>query len=319
MDLRGTNLQQVDLRHLPLARTQGGLDFAQWTHATEEQRNMTVVHLEKAILNWAHLEGSYLRGSHLEGASFFRAELQDAHLDESHLENANLNEAHVGIVVLTGAILGNERYVGPHLIDIYWGTTNLAVVKWSQVEILGDEYEARQENQDGKKKSATVRLNDYERAVRANRQLAVALQSQGLNEQASRFAYRAQVLQKQVFWFQIFQPSTVLRHRLRALRAWLFSWFLFLIAGYGYKVWCSFLAYLLVIGTFMALYLRLDPHLVWYEALVVSMTAFHGRGFSPSTFSPGDPLSIAAAIEAFVGLIIEVTFIAALTQRFFNR
>jgi hypothetical protein len=53
--------------------------------------------------------------------------------------------------------------------------------------------------------------------------------------------------------------------------------------------------------------------------LVVSMTAFHGRGFSPSTFSPGDPVSIVSAIEAFVGLIIEVTFIATLTQRFFNK
>src|SRR5713226_3956820 len=79
------------------------------------------------------------------------------------------------------------------------------------------------------------------------------------------------------------------------------------------------LAYLLVIGTFMVLYLLLDPHLAWYEAIVVSMTAFHGRGFSPSAFSPGDPLSIASAIEAFVGLIIEVTFIATLTRRFFGQ
>lgn len=68
----------------------------------------------------------------------------------------------------------------------------------------------------------------------------------------------------------------------------------------------------------MALYLLLDPHLTWYEAIVVSMTAFHGRGFSPSPFSPGDPLSIASAVEAFVGLIIEVIFIATLTRRFFG-
>lgn len=95
--------------------------------------------------------------------------------------------------------------------------------------------------------------------------------------------------------------------------------FRFLLAGYGYKPGRSFIAYLLVIGTFMAFYLLLDPHLVWYEAIVVSMTAFHGRGFSPSTFSPGDPLSIASAIEAFVGLVIEVTFIATLTRRFFGQ
>ncbi|WP_201374639.1 hypothetical protein [Ktedonobacter robiniae] len=48
------------------------------------------------------------------------------------------------------------------------------------------------------------------------------------------------------------------------------------------------------------------------------MNAFHGRGFSPLS-SSGDPLSIASAFEAFVGLIIEVTFIATLTQRFFHK
>lgn len=32
--------------------------------------------------------------------------------------------------------------------------------------------------------------------MRANRQLAVALQAQGLNEEAARFAYRAHVLQR---------------------------------------------------------------------------------------------------------------------------
>src|SRR5713226_4738164 len=152
-------------------------------------------------------------------------------------------------------------------------------------------------------------------AVRANRQLAIALQSQGLNEDAARFAYRAQVLQKSVFWFQMLEQGVNLRQRLQALGAWLFSWFLFSLAVYGYKPGRSFFAYLLVIGTFMALYLLLDPHLSWYECIVVSMTAFHGRGFSPSTFSPGDPLSIAAAVEAFVGLIIEVTFIG----RFFGQ
>ena len=37
------------------------------------------------------------------------------------------------------------------------------------------------------------------------------------------------------------------------------------------------------------------------------------------TFTPGDAVSLLSALEAFIGLIIEVTFIATLTQRFFNR
>ena len=49
------------------------------------------------------------------------------------------------------------------------------------------------------------------------------------------------------------------------------------------------------------------------------MTAFHGRGFFAGTFSPADPQAGVAALEAFLGLLIEVTFIATLTQRLFRR
>jgi hypothetical protein len=49
------------------------------------------------------------------------------------------------------------------------------------------------------------------------------------------------------------------------------------------------------------------------------MTAFHGRGFFPTQFNPGDPQAIAAAIEALVGLFIEITLIATLTQRLFDK
>ena len=60
-------------------------------------------------------------------------------------------------------------------------------------------------------------------------------------------------------------------------------------------------------------------HLQWYEALVVSLTAFHGRGFFSEQFKPGDPQAIIAAIEAVVGLVIEISFIATFTQRFFGK
>jgi hypothetical protein len=128
----------------------------------------------------------------------------------------------------------------------------------------------------------------YRIAVRANRQLSIVLQDQGLNEVAARFAYRAQVLQRRVFWFEIVQQRKKLRQRVQALGAWLFSWFLFLLAGYGYKPLRSFLAYLFVIIAFATSYYLLGLHdvvgphhvfgpyhLAWYEAIVVSMTAFH--------------------------------------------
>ncbi len=46
LDLRGADLQFVDLTRLPLAKTQGGLSGEEWVRATEEQREMATVHLE---------------------------------------------------------------------------------------------------------------------------------------------------------------------------------------------------------------------------------------------------------------------------------
>jgi len=67
------------------------------------------------------------------------------------------------------------------------------------------------------------------------------------------------------------------------------------------------------------MYFVLGPHLAWNEAIVIRMTALHGRGFFPEEFKPGDPQALVAAIEALVGLLIEVTFIATLTQRLFGK
>jgi hypothetical protein len=85
----------------------------------------------------------------------------------------------------------------------------------------------------------------------------------------------------------------------------------------------SFITYLLVILAFAAAFVALGgangQALPWNEAIVVSMTAFHGRGFFSSVFQPGDPQAAVAAAEALIGLFIEITFIATFTQRFFGR
>lgn len=44
-----------------------------------------------------------------------------------------------------------------------------------------------------------------------------------------------------------------------------------------------------------------------------------GAAFSLVAIALDDPLTILAALEAFVGLLIEVTFIATLTQRLFGK
>src|SRR5262249_41218671 len=118
------------------------------------------------------------------------------------------------------------------------------------------------------------------RAVRAYRQLASALRTQGFNEVADRFAYRAHVLQRQV-----------LRRRRRYLR-FAGSLLLDLISGYGYRPLRAFITYALVILGFTALYLVnsqfFAPHLSWNEALVLSVSSFHGRGFFNPYIALGD-------------------------------
>lgn len=328
LDVRGADLRQADLHNLPLARLCAGLPHWEWAKATLEQRTMAAAHLEEANLRDAQLAGAYLRGARLAGtylswaqlekadlnnaqltgahlrfARLMRADLRDAQLTEADIRGAQLEGA-----ILNNAIVGDVGHFGPLVADTLWGSVNLAAVKWSQVNVLGDEHQARQKKTDkGEEKDIAAQLDQYESAIRANRQLAVALPTQGLNEDAARFAYRAQKLQRIIF------------RRQKKFGQYLFSGLLDLLTGYGYKPIRSFIAYLLVITAFAMIYSSLSPHLVWNEAIVISMTAFHGRGFFPDQFKPGDPQALVAAIEAFVGLLIEVTFIATLTQRLFGR
>jgi uncharacterized protein YjbI with pentapeptide repeats len=317
--LEGAELALVHLEGATL--WEAHLEGAFLVQAHLEGAKLNMVYLEGANLAAAHLEGAELDGAHLEKAYLFQTHLEGANLRETHLEGANLHGAFFsGATNLDGIVLGNKQAGFASLAGVRWNEVDLSEVDWTSVSMLGDEQLAhRRKEDDGKIKSAWFRLKDYQTAVRADRQLAIALQTQGLNEQATRFAYRAQVLQRRVYWFEMVQPKVKLKQRVQALSDWLFSWFLFLLTGYGYLLWHSFLTYFLTISFFMTIYHIIDPQLAWSEAFVVSMTAFHGRGFSPSTFIPGDPLSFVSAAEAFVGLIIEVTFIATLTQRFFRK
>jgi uncharacterized protein YjbI with pentapeptide repeats len=369
LDLRGAELRRVDLRNLPLTRMRSGLTRDEWNLTTLEQRymagvhlqgaNLSQAHLEGAVLQGAHLDSATLRGTHLEEANLFRAYLKDAYLRGAHLEEAKLRgthmegaylpEAHLQGTDLRNAFFDsasnleritlNEAKHGCALLaDVQWGSVNLSVVNWLQLKILGDEYKARQreisipartEREKGKL------LEDYHEAVRAYRQLASAMRTQGMNEEAIPFAYRAQLLQRKVFWRQVVwgqvgsleteTPQRELRQnaqdiwrRIRSFAAYVFSWFLDILAGYGYKPGRSLFIYILMITVFASCY-YLIGHLSPSEALIFSVTSFHGRGFFPGTFTLSNPVTGLAAFEAVVGLFIEISFIATFTQRFFGR
>jgi hypothetical protein len=211
-----------------------------------------------------------------------------------------------------GVNFGDTKFGFALLADVRWGGVNLANVDWSHVKMVGDEFAAgRQNSLKSEPKSRSIRLAEYGAAVRATRQLSTALQSQGLNEQAAYFGYRAQRLQRQVLWRQ------------RKLGQYTFSFLLDALAGYGYKPVRSLIAYLIVIFGFMGLFLFnahvATPHLRWDEALVLSVSSFHGRGFFSQNITLGDTYARLAAVEAVIGLLIEINFIATFTQRFFGR
>jgi uncharacterized protein YjbI with pentapeptide repeats len=311
LDLRGADLRQVNLQRLPLIRMQGGLNSYEWFEANEAQRALAAIHLEGADLRWARLEGAHLRFAHLEGADLRFAHFERAHLRGAYLMGANFIDAFLERARLERAVLCDDKGSGPRLADVKWGDVNLAVMKWSQVEVLGDEYEAERKMRNGKVKDANMRLIEYEAAVRANRQLAIALQTQGLNEEAAYFAYRAQKLQR------------VVLRRQRKLWQYLFSLFLDGLAGYGYRPLRSVIWYfVIIIGFALAYHFFGQLPLFPPDAFVYSLTSFHGRGFFPGLEtkpSLHDPLVMLAALEAVVGLLIEISFIATFTQRFFGK
>jgi uncharacterized protein YjbI with pentapeptide repeats len=341
IDLRGADLRHANLQNLPLARLVGDVTWRQWSDLSEEQHLMAAVHLENADLKGAHLEeanleythlqradlrgahlkkanlgearmqGAYLEGAHLEGADLWLAHLDEAFIWGTNLAAVNFRETHLhGVHLNEQVILVNQQGVGPRLLDAYLDGTNLAVLRWPQVHMLGEEYEARKYEKNGRDPATRRKL--YEEAVRANRQLALALQSQGLSEDAARFAYRAQVLQRKVLWLQ--GPTK--------FGAYLFSLLLALLTGYGYRMWRIVLAYALANSVYATLYfvlgLTTPPHLTWIDALLVSITAFHGRVFSAG-FLIGSPQATVTAFEAVTGLLFEAIFVAMLTQRFFSK
>jgi uncharacterized protein YjbI with pentapeptide repeats len=309
--LQGANFFDAQLQGADLEAAQ--LQDANFNQAQLQGADLSLAQLQDAFLEDAQLQGADLMEAELQGASLLYAQLQGAFLYGAQLQGADLSNAQLQGANLKEAMLTDENQHSPKLADIQWGDTNLTVVDWSQVIILGDEYEAvlKIGRYDGKKKATDVHISEYKTAARAYRQLSVVLRNQGLNEDAARFVFRAQRMQRKVFWYQ---------HK---FGQYLFSGFLNLLAGYGYRFWRSFVAYLLVITVFAITYFIIDhkagPVLSPLGSFVFSMTSFHGRGFFPGGIALDDPLTVVAAFEAFIGLLIEVTFIATLTQRLFGR
>jgi hypothetical protein len=253
----------------------------------------------------ANVSGALLADANLDRAYLWYTNLSGADLTGANLSGTNLEFARMdATTLLSGARLDNRTC----LADVVWNGVPLARLNWPDVTRLGEEEKARLLKHRGGKREAEARLRAWADAVRAYRQVATVLRSQGLNEHADRFAYRSQLCQRKILW------------RNRRYGAWLFSSVLNSISGYGYRLGRMAVAYGLILLVFAAAYFGAGQisgqHLAWYEALLVSFTAIHGRVFI-GQFGLDSLLSWVAGVEAVFGIVIEGVFVAMLVQRFF--
>jgi uncharacterized protein YjbI with pentapeptide repeats len=311
-DLHGAHLEGADLGAAQLEGADLGVAHVEWVRLGRTQLERTHlggVHLEWADLGEAHLEGAVLREAHLEVVYLREAHLEGADLryttmdSKTNLRGAELAKPLTTLERLFSWLPLMRRTASASLGDIRWGglgTVDLTSVPWESVQRLGDERSARL--RDGADK--------HEAVVRAYRQLVAQLRAQGLSEVADRFALRAQIRQRAVLL------------RTFRLPQYLFSWFLAILAGYGFRPGRTIFWYLAIVLGFMSLYLHfgvVDGHPFRpLEALVFSLTSFHGRGFFPGGLHLDDPVTVLAAGEAVLGLLVEISFIATFTQRFFG-
>ncbi len=337
-DLQGGNLQGASLMSTNLHRAD--LSGANLTGATCDGADLT-----DAFLLHANLTGTQLGHANLSNAGLYDADLTDALLGSTNLSDAdllevNLSGAHLLFANLSGATLANADLSGANfyqadlrratlerallsertvldeaqidaattVLGVRWNHAALDNVAWATVFAMGEP--------DGKALTKTKDHQEravlYQNAARAYHGLIVALHEQGLNEPASKYRLRELAMRRKALRYE------------RNWGGWLLNVLLGVVAGHGEKPGRAFVAYLGIVASFAAIFWAAtnfihtpgQPALHWYEAIVLSLSSFHGRGFFTNTINLGDPLAIVGAAEAVMGLFIELIFIATFSRRF---
>jgi uncharacterized protein YjbI with pentapeptide repeats len=313
LKLSGLNLQRADLRQ---ARLQGAM--------------LPRARLDGANLREAHLQRAHLRVATLESVSLVNAHLQRADLSGANLRGADLR----GATFDKTTRLNGIRLDGATIDQAFIESAAIGAVEWSHVAALGGELLARRRHkyaaeppsgrnrgQRGRRKRATERTFEFRAASRTYRALSLALRAQALNANAARFRYRSLVMARKA---QYFEALAALGSR-RFLSAphlfgrWLLSYLLGAVTGYGEYLGRLVATYLLAIGVFTgALFVMAHLPLSWEslrDALVFSLTSFHGRGSPPPSLAPSSTLSALSSVEGIVGLVIEGLLIGVIVNK----
>jgi uncharacterized protein YjbI with pentapeptide repeats len=344
LDLRGANLSRENLSNLPLSYLRGGLTSLESRIVPKEQSAKAIIHLANAYLRTAHLEGAILREADMRHAYLKYAHFEAAYLRYARLGGARLGGAFFDSATLLDYIdLNDEQGQSASLGGVHWANVDITGIAWSKVKVLGDERKAKdvarerkqgigqedsEENasidddnedfddnegfgpKDNNERDEQKRfiLKNYQKAARAYRQLVVVLQSQGLNEEAANYAYRAQTVQRIIYRREKRYPS------------YLFSWLLNLSAGYGYRpfrfIFASVVILLLFWSAYYILALVTGTHTTLLSALALSIQNFFTPDFK---LQDGTLQAFFSAFEGLCGLFIAAILIAIVTQRILGK
>lgn len=317
VDMTGVGFDDCNFTSARLRRAR--LDGATFKHNTYAPADRA------PLLTGADLEGASLVGAKIHQVDLTRARLVAANMEGASLSDSNLTDVDAsganlrGVTLdatttLDGLRLGDPTHGVAMLGGVRWGDADISAVQWASLPRLGDERLLDRRAADGESKDGAARRKDLDDVFRAYSAVSVLLNTQGLNEQAEVYAYRMRVLQRR------------LAFQRRRFGQWFFALLLEVLTGYGYRLGRILVAYLGIVLTCAAAYFALghlpgmvaSAHLSLPSAVLVSITAFHGRVFN-EPFAAGSPQVWVTAIEAVFGLVIEGVFVAMLTKKFFGQ
>ncbi len=265
----------------------------------------------------ADLSGASFIEANCEGAHFVGANLQNAHLKITRLRSAdfslcNLTGADLQLTVMDeqtffgGASLNEARFDGARLRLL-----DLTVIDWRLVKKAGEEIDAQSS-------ALNTQQAHFRAAARVYRQLASALQGQGLIAEARRFGAQSKWMDCHARWNATLDAWRGRRFGALAARilSWLSSASQGIISGYGRQpLWIVGWS-LLVVGMYAGMYAAFSiKSITGFLALAFSARAFVGFAYTNNAQA-----HLIASMqwlpfsETFLGLLLLILWVVTLTQ-----